>query len=271
MTLSVAPRDVHEAQVQFALERGLPAMLGVLSTHRLPYPSRSFDMAHCARCLIPWAARGTFSWNPLFLLDDSSRLIKERPEKCAGNHFSTRGWINSIIYFFSLFLFFFHQILFVHFFLPCTGSTRGKKLLLVKIYFLSAGRCLGNKIMKQIYIRIIMNTKEITLNDNEVGLLRTCAKHVLESFMSLHILLLNTGSIPPTTVSHLCCCFSHNRCPSSLLWAMWPTGAQFQEFPLVVWPSQNTNLVVNEQTYYQLLPTWHVVMYEIRLLRWRTA
>lgn len=58
LTMSVAPRDVHEAQVQFALERGLPAMLGVLSIHRLPYPSRSFDMAHCARCLVPWTARG---------------------------------------------------------------------------------------------------------------------------------------------------------------------------------------------------------------------
>ena len=58
VTMSVAPRDVHEAQVQFALERGIPAMLGVLSTYRLPYPSRSFDMAHCARCLVPWAAHG---------------------------------------------------------------------------------------------------------------------------------------------------------------------------------------------------------------------
>ncbi|OVA19195.1 putative S-adenosyl-L-methionine-dependent methyltransferase [Macleaya cordata] len=54
LTMSVAPRDIHEAQVQFALERGLPAMLGILSIHRLPYPSRSFDMAHCARCLVPW-------------------------------------------------------------------------------------------------------------------------------------------------------------------------------------------------------------------------
>ncbi|XP_020595542.1 probable methyltransferase PMT16 isoform X2 [Phalaenopsis equestris] len=57
LTMSVAPRDVHEAQVQFALERGLPAMLGVLSIFRLPYPSRSFDMAHCSRCLIKWASR----------------------------------------------------------------------------------------------------------------------------------------------------------------------------------------------------------------------
>ncbi|CAL5347858.1 unnamed protein product [Camellia sinensis] len=56
LTMSVAPRDKHEAQVQFALERGLPAMLGILSIHRLPYPSRSFDMAHCSRCIIPWTA-----------------------------------------------------------------------------------------------------------------------------------------------------------------------------------------------------------------------
>ncbi|OMO86023.1 putative S-adenosyl-L-methionine-dependent methyltransferase protein [Corchorus capsularis] len=54
ITMSFAPRDTHEAQVQFALERGVPAMLGVLSSKRLPYPSRAFDMAHCSRCLIPW-------------------------------------------------------------------------------------------------------------------------------------------------------------------------------------------------------------------------
>ncbi|XP_030527980.1 probable methyltransferase PMT19 [Rhodamnia argentea] len=54
ITMSIAPVDIHEAQVQFALERGLPAMLGILSTYRLPYPSRSFDMAHCSRCLVPW-------------------------------------------------------------------------------------------------------------------------------------------------------------------------------------------------------------------------
>lgn len=57
--MSIAPRDIHEAQVQFALERGLPAMLGVLGTYRLPYPSRSFDMAHCSRCLVPWTEYGT--------------------------------------------------------------------------------------------------------------------------------------------------------------------------------------------------------------------
>ncbi|XP_061367632.1 probable methyltransferase PMT19 isoform X2 [Gastrolobium bilobum] len=56
LTMSIAPSDEHEAQVLFALERGLPAMLGVLSTHRLTFPSRSFDMAHCSRCLVPWTA-----------------------------------------------------------------------------------------------------------------------------------------------------------------------------------------------------------------------
>ncbi|PON50838.1 hypothetical protein PanWU01x14_220750 [Parasponia andersonii] len=54
LTMSFAPRDTHEAQVQFALERGVPALIGVLASKRLPYPSRAFDMAHCSRCLIPW-------------------------------------------------------------------------------------------------------------------------------------------------------------------------------------------------------------------------
>ncbi|AQK45444.1 probable methyltransferase PMT15 [Zea mays] len=54
LAMSFAPRDSHEAQVQFALERGVPAMIGVLASNRLTYPARSFDMAHCSRCLIPW-------------------------------------------------------------------------------------------------------------------------------------------------------------------------------------------------------------------------
>ncbi|ESW24316.1 hypothetical protein PHAVU_004G120000 [Phaseolus vulgaris] len=55
IAVSIAPRDTHEAQVQFALERGVPALIGVLASKRLPFPSRAFDMAHCSRCLIPWA------------------------------------------------------------------------------------------------------------------------------------------------------------------------------------------------------------------------
>ncbi|CAB4309798.1 unnamed protein product [Prunus armeniaca] len=44
LAMSFAPRDNHEAQVQFALERGVPAIIGVLGSIRLPYPSRAFDM-----------------------------------------------------------------------------------------------------------------------------------------------------------------------------------------------------------------------------------
>ncbi|OIV93612.1 hypothetical protein TanjilG_04844 [Lupinus angustifolius] len=54
IAMSFAPRDTHEAQVQFALERGVPAMIGIMGSQRIPYPARAFDMAHCSRCLIPW-------------------------------------------------------------------------------------------------------------------------------------------------------------------------------------------------------------------------
>ncbi|KAJ3672538.1 hypothetical protein LUZ60_007259 [Juncus effusus] len=58
ITMSFAPRDSHEAQVQFALERGVPAMIGIMATERIPYPARAFDVAHCSRCLIPWNKYG---------------------------------------------------------------------------------------------------------------------------------------------------------------------------------------------------------------------
>ncbi|KAH9607073.1 hypothetical protein KSS87_005002 [Heliosperma pusillum] len=58
LVMSFAPRDNHEAQVQFALERGVPAVIGVLGSMHLAYPSRAFDMAQCSRCLIPWGSNG---------------------------------------------------------------------------------------------------------------------------------------------------------------------------------------------------------------------
>ncbi|KAM7269058.1 hypothetical protein ACFE04_024555 [Oxalis oulophora] len=64
VAMSFAPRDSHEAQVQFALERGVPAMIGIMGSQRLPYPSRAFDMAHCSRCLIPW-----FKYDGMYLLE----------------------------------------------------------------------------------------------------------------------------------------------------------------------------------------------------------
>eukprot|EP00252_Welwitschia_mirabilis_P024533 TRINITY_DN7315_c0_g2_i1.p1 TRINITY_DN7315_c0_g2~~TRINITY_DN7315_c0_g2_i1.p1 ORF type:complete len:604 (+),score=93.58 TRINITY_DN7315_c0_g2_i1:109-1920(+) len=56
LTMSFAPRDSHKSQIQFALERGIPAFLAMLGTHRLPFPTQAFDFIHCSRCLIPFAA-----------------------------------------------------------------------------------------------------------------------------------------------------------------------------------------------------------------------
>uniref|UniRef100_A0A7N0TWL1 Methyltransferase PMT26 n=1 Tax=Kalanchoe fedtschenkoi TaxID=63787 RepID=A0A7N0TWL1_KALFE len=58
ITMSVAPKDEHEAQVQFALERGIPAISGVMGTTRLPFPGRVFDIVHCSRCRVPWHIEG---------------------------------------------------------------------------------------------------------------------------------------------------------------------------------------------------------------------
>ncbi|XP_065881181.1 probable methyltransferase PMT24 [Euphorbia lathyris] len=58
IAMSFAPKDEHEAQVQFALERGIPAMLNVMGTKRLPFPSSVFDVVHCARCRVPWHIEG---------------------------------------------------------------------------------------------------------------------------------------------------------------------------------------------------------------------
>ncbi|XP_019172116.1 PREDICTED: probable methyltransferase PMT27, partial [Ipomoea nil] len=58
ITMSFAPKDEHEAQVQFALERGIPAISAVMGTQRLPFPSGVFDAVHCARCRVPWHIEG---------------------------------------------------------------------------------------------------------------------------------------------------------------------------------------------------------------------
>ncbi|XP_074262960.1 putative methyltransferase PMT24 isoform X2 [Silene latifolia] len=58
IAMSLAPKDEHEAQVQFALERGIPAISAVMGTKRLPFPSMVFDIVHCARCRVPWHIEG---------------------------------------------------------------------------------------------------------------------------------------------------------------------------------------------------------------------
>ncbi|CAA2999810.1 probable methyltransferase PMT26 [Olea europaea subsp. europaea] len=70
LTMSLAPKDEHEAQVQFALERGIPGISAVMGTKRLPYPGRVFDIVHCARCRVPWHIEG------VKLLLELNRLLR---------------------------------------------------------------------------------------------------------------------------------------------------------------------------------------------------
>lgn len=58
ITMSFAPKDEHEAQIQFALERGIPATLSVIGTQKLPFPDNVYDLIHCARCRVHWDADG---------------------------------------------------------------------------------------------------------------------------------------------------------------------------------------------------------------------
>ncbi|KAK4272471.1 hypothetical protein QN277_021025 [Acacia crassicarpa] len=69
-TMSFAPKDGHENQIQFALERGIGAMIAALATKQLPYPSSSFEMVHCSRCRVDWHE------NDGILLKEVNRLLR---------------------------------------------------------------------------------------------------------------------------------------------------------------------------------------------------
>ncbi|KAK4404799.1 putative methyltransferase PMT7 [Sesamum angolense] len=69
-TMSFAPKDGHENQIQFALERGIGAMISALSTKQLPYPSNSFEMVHCSRCRVDWHE------NDGILIKEVNRLLR---------------------------------------------------------------------------------------------------------------------------------------------------------------------------------------------------
>lgn len=56
--LFIASKDMHKNQVQFALERGMPAMLADFGANRLPYPSQAFDLIYCLKCDIEWGRDG---------------------------------------------------------------------------------------------------------------------------------------------------------------------------------------------------------------------
>ncbi|XP_021756944.1 probable methyltransferase PMT5 [Chenopodium quinoa] len=70
MPICIAAYEVTGSQVQLALERGLPAMLGNFSSRQLPYPSLSFDMVHCAQCGIDWDGK-----DGMFIIE-VDRLLK---------------------------------------------------------------------------------------------------------------------------------------------------------------------------------------------------
>ncbi|XP_024025427.1 probable methyltransferase PMT7 isoform X1 [Morus notabilis] len=69
-TMSFAPKDGHENQIQFALERGIGAMISAIATKQLPYPSSSFEMVHCSRCRVDWHE------NDGILLKEVDRLLR---------------------------------------------------------------------------------------------------------------------------------------------------------------------------------------------------
>ncbi|MFQ6643996.1 hypothetical protein Gotur_018287 [Gossypium turneri] len=58
ITMSFAPKDEHESQIQFALERGIPAILSVIGTQKLTFPDNAYDLIHCARCRVHWDGDG---------------------------------------------------------------------------------------------------------------------------------------------------------------------------------------------------------------------
>lgn len=56
--MSFAPKDDHEAQIQFARERGIPATFSVIGTQKLAFSDNAYDMIHCARCRVNWDGDG---------------------------------------------------------------------------------------------------------------------------------------------------------------------------------------------------------------------
>ncbi|XP_078433634.1 putative methyltransferase PMT9 [Wolffia australiana] len=93
ITMSLAPNDVHQNQIQFALERGVPAALGVLGTKRLPFPSHSFDLAHCSRCRIDWLQRdGILLLELDRLLRPGGFFVLSSPEAYAQDPDNRRIW-----------------------------------------------------------------------------------------------------------------------------------------------------------------------------------
>ncbi|CAA2998245.1 probable methyltransferase PMT5 isoform X1 [Olea europaea subsp. europaea] len=70
MALCMAAYEPTGSQVQLALERGLPAIIGNFISRQLPFPPLSYDMVHCTQCGIVWDDK-----DGLFLLE-VDRLLR---------------------------------------------------------------------------------------------------------------------------------------------------------------------------------------------------
>jgi SAM-dependent methyltransferase len=93
LVTSLAPSDVHENQIQLALERGISAALGVLGTRRLPYPSRSFEMAHFSRCRIDCLQKdGVLLLEVGRVLRPGGCFVYSSPEAYALDPFNRKIW-----------------------------------------------------------------------------------------------------------------------------------------------------------------------------------
>lgn len=91
LAMSLAPKDEHEAQVQFALERGIPAISAVMGTQRLVFPSNVFDVVHCARCRVPWHIEGNFLSLAGLIINFESTVLSCEGE-CAESSFGFFPW-----------------------------------------------------------------------------------------------------------------------------------------------------------------------------------
>nr|GEU45745.1 probable methyltransferase PMT11 [Tanacetum cinerariifolium] len=102
LTMSVAPKDVHENQIQFALERGVPAMVAAFATRRLLYPSQAFDLIHCSRCRVNWTRDGldpelTLAQHPVYkhepLLEEQWQEMLNLTKRLCWNLVKKEGYI----------------------------------------------------------------------------------------------------------------------------------------------------------------------------------
>lgn len=93
LTMCIAPYEASGSQVHLTLERGLPAMIGSLSTKQLPYPSLSYDMVHCARCGIDWDQKdGLFVLEVDRVLRPGGYFVWTSPLTNARNKVNQKRW-----------------------------------------------------------------------------------------------------------------------------------------------------------------------------------